>query len=331
MRTLADALGFPAREIRMRYSRWELPVTLAARHSLLGVHETTRHVFKPPWPGLLLTAGRRNEAAALWVARASQGTTRVVHLGRPWHHPKHFDLIISTSQYLVPPADNVITLDLPLSAATTCRGDARRFEHLPRPHIVLLIGGHSGALTLHDAMAKALATQVNALADKLEGSLLASTSARTPACAARHLQGLAARKYLWCWGGPDNPYQDLLASADAVVVTSDSASMFADALTTGKPVLLFNLRDTTWWRHSANYRINALVHRLAMRLAPERLRRDLGRTHEHMVSAGHAVWFGPQITDLPHTRQFVNRDLDRALKAVRALVQPGPRPGSSHQ
>jgi mitochondrial fission protein ELM1 len=45
-----------------------------------------------------------------------------------------------------------------------------------------------------------------------------------------------------------NPYVSLLALADAIVVTSDSANMVGEAVSTGAPVLLFDL-PKTYIRH----------------------------------------------------------------------------------
>ena len=308
----------------MQYSVWELPITLSAQPSLLGLSAATRLHMRPPWPGLVLTAGRRNEAAALWIAKASQGTTKLVHLGRPWHHPRHFDLVLTTHQYMVPAAKNVVTLDLPLSEATPEPGSSSRFDHLPKPQLALLIGGHSGALTLHDTLAKKLIEQASNLAQALSGSLLVSTSARTPISTSRRLDGLEVPNHLWRWGEPNNPYRDYLASADAFLVTSDSASMFADALSTSKPVLIFDLADPNWWHLSESFRLNALLHRLAMHIAPRRMRRDLRRTHDRMVAAGHAEWFSGEVNQLPNTTPFDNRDLDRARLAVRSLLGAKP-------
>ncbi len=324
MRALAQSLGDCHREIPLHYSVWELPVTLSARPSLFGLSARTRSHIKPPWPDLLLTAGRRNEAAALWIAKASRGSTKLVQLGRPWHHPDRFDLVLTTPQYMLAAAEKIFILDLPLNTAAFERNVSSRFDHLPRPHLALLIGGHSGALTLHEPLARELLGHASRLTNTLSGSLLVSTSARTPISTIRLLDNLEAPHHLWRWGEPNNPYQDYLASADALIVTSDSASMFADALATSKPVLIFDLSDSRWWRHLQSYRLKALTHRLAMRLAPRRMRRDLARIHDRMVAAKHAEWLTGDVSELPSTTPFENRDLERAVAAVRRLVHTKP-------
>ncbi len=74
--------------------------------------------LEPPWPDLVLTAGRRNELVARWIRDASGGRSRIVHVGRPWSNPSRFDLVVSNRQYLLDAGDNVIVNDLPLTDLT---------------------------------------------------------------------------------------------------------------------------------------------------------------------------------------------------------------------
>ena len=67
----------------LRFHRGELLVTLLQTPSLLGLVPSARTGIEPPWPQLVLTAGRRNEPVARWIQRRSGGRTRLVHVGRP--------------------------------------------------------------------------------------------------------------------------------------------------------------------------------------------------------------------------------------------------------
>ena len=309
----------------MRYSRMELPTTLSSRPSLRGLSRESRDAIVPPWPELVLTAGRRNEAAARWISQASNKRSKIVHIGRPWHHPRHFDLVITTPQYQIRPAPNVVCLDLPLHAASHRKARTDTFDHLPKPCLALLIGGHSGALTLHRHFARELVDRASRLAEHLAGSLLASTSARTPAAVNEILSGLRVPNHTWCWGAPENPYRDYLDIADAFIVTSDSVSMLAEALATAKPLLVFDLKEDDWWRRLANYRPNALLHRIAMRVAPKRLRRDVGCIHQKLIDSGNAHWLEAHMTQLPSASAYQSVDLLRATEAARALCAGGTR------
>ena len=53
------------------------------------------------------------------------------------------------------------------------------------------------------------------------------------------MRGLATGRGFFWDGAGDNPYVPMLALADAVVVTADSANMAGEAAATGAPVLLF--------------------------------------------------------------------------------------------
>lgn len=305
----------------MHYSRWEPLVTLSFKPSVLAISSHMRKTFSPPWPDLVLTAGRRNEAVARWIQHASGHRSKVVHIGRPWHHARHFDLVITTPQYQVDAAPNVVMMNLPLHQPPQPSLAQEKFDHLPRPRIVLLIGGNSGALTLRTQLAKKLISQTNALAHRLGGSVLASTSARTPAFLRPLLGELSVPHHVWCWGEPDNPYQDYLSVADAFVVTSDSVSMLAEAISTSRPVLIFDLAERRWWRRIAHYRPNALLHRAAMRIAPSRLKRDAGRIHQRLVEAGRAHWLGAELAELPTSQPLAHQDLNTASASVRELFR----------
>ena len=320
MRALAKALAFKTRELPMRYTPWELMVTLSGSASLASIERESRMQLQPPWPNLVLTAGRRNEAAALHIRKASGGSTKIVHLGRPWHQPGRFDLVLFSTSYRLEAGAALVELELPLKPEIARRQATSRFEHLPRPHIALLIGGNSGALTLDDRHSERLLRRASALARSLSASLLISTSARTPAAVNRHLEHVDVPHCVWRWGEPDNPYVAFLASADALIITGDSASMLSEALALAKPVLVFDFADGNWWRHLSSYRPNALVHRLAMRLAPMRLRRDSGRVHRRLIEAGHAAWLVDGLDRLPQCVPYENKDLQRATEAVRQLL-----------
>src|SRR5215470_16228684 len=95
---LAEALGWPLAVKSFRYRRTELLTNLMLGPTLAGTVPTGSSVLAPPWPDLVITAGRRNEPVARWIEAASGGTTRLVHLGRPWADPRHFDLVIATPQ-----------------------------------------------------------------------------------------------------------------------------------------------------------------------------------------------------------------------------------------
>jgi len=93
------------------------------------------------------------------------------------------------------------------------------------------------------------------------GSLMVTTSPRTSVEAADALEAaLGANILLHRWSpGSDNPYAAFLASADAFIVTGDSASMVAEACARNKPLTIFPLSE----RLELLPAIGPLIHRLA--------------------------------------------------------------------
>ncbi len=118
-----------------------------------------------------------------------------------------------------------------------------RLADLPRPYTVLLVGGDSSSYALDAVTAARLGREASARVRASGGTLLLTTSARTPAAAAEALLAAVdcrAHVYRWRADDSDNPYFAFLALADRFIVTADSASLVTEACATGRPVELFD-------------------------------------------------------------------------------------------
>ncbi len=343
---LAEALGWPF-EVRHIHARaWELLPHLLLRSTLAGIDRQRSSPLQPPWPELVISAGRRNEPVAQWLRRqaARQGGThtRLVHIGRPWAHPERYDLVVSTPQYFLPEGGSVICNPLPLHRV---RADAARnaalalapsLAALPRPYTVVLLGGDSGPFVFTPAKAARMGRLVQAMRQPCGGSVLVTDSRRTPLAASEALwQALGEPRKRHSWhasGAGENPYLALLGLADRFVVSGESMSMLAEAAALGRPLYLFDPGDgaTPWWRLRHNYRHKPLSHHLAMRLAPLRMRRDVSRIQQALVDSGRAAWLEdaprciregcePGMAATPEGQD----DVGRAAARVRALFEPG--------
>jgi mitochondrial fission protein ELM1 len=200
-------------------------------------------------------------------------------------------LIITSPQFRLPAAANVVELTLPLHRLDQeAMGKAAvlvapKLSALPRPWITLLVGGTSTPDVLDGATASDLARKALTYAEERKGSLVVVTSPRTGRKAERAiaetLDGLA-HICLWSRDADANHYLGYLHLADSFIVTSDSISMIAEAIHTGKPVDVFNLPQRTTWLQSA---INWLHER--NRLAISQVLFDSGfievRTNRHLV------------------------------------------------
>ncbi len=268
---------------------WMLPPTLA----VLG--REARGKIAPPWPDLVIGVGRRQVPVARYIQQQTPGV-RLVWLGRPRAPLAWFDLVLTTAQYGLPAEHNVIELELPPALAMD--GNAAEvarwreaFAELPRPRIGVLVGGARWPLMFDARDAQRLGREVMALARRQGGSWIVSTSPRTGARQARALhEMLKPPGWFHFWRANDgrgNPHRALLRIADGFVVTSDSASMMAEAMRSGRPVWLFPLRRL---RFAPRWGAERGVTRwLAIRglLTPPR---DMRRLCERLVARGAARW-----------------------------------------
>ncbi|MFZ5492403.1 MAG: ELM1/GtrOC1 family putative glycosyltransferase [Pseudomonadota bacterium] len=292
----AAALRWPGQVHRLRFSALSrLPGWLKGASRLGLTHGEPP--LAPPWPDLVIAAGRRSASVARWVARQSGGRTRSVLLGRPRAPLSAFDLIVTTPQYGLPVRGNVLHLPAPPAAPTAA--DAGDIEHWrqrwaaqPRPWIGVLAGGDRAPYRLDADAASRLAYAAQTLATRRGGSVLATTGPRTSPAAAAALfsrLGDAAFRHRYASGESANPYRALLALADCFIVTGDSASMLAEAASTGRPVAVFDLPP----RHSTARRLLnwvekrlGLVERAAGSRGTARQQNRLGRLYDRLLAAG---------------------------------------------
>ncbi|MGI9419429.1 MAG: mitochondrial fission ELM1 family protein [Geminicoccaceae bacterium] len=245
---LAEALGEPFAIKSVGYRQlarlpnWLLP------SNLIGLTPATRETLVPPWPDVIIGAGRRTARIGRWV-KQRHAAVSLVQLMWPGSS-EGFDLIAVPEHDRVP-ADPVLmrTLGPPhrLTSERLRRSAAEmapRLVGLPRPYVACLVGGTSKHVTFTPDDARALVAGAGELAGQRDGSLLVTTSRRTgEACTAALRQALDEQEpcphWLHCWAPEgDNPYIGMLGSADAVVVSADSASMCAEACAPGVPVYL---------------------------------------------------------------------------------------------
>lgn len=330
---LAQAVGGHVQRVQMRDG---LARTLGGRlFNSFGQHAPwhAESCVDSPFPDLMIAAGGRCAALGRWVKEASGGRTKVVIIGRPWARLSDFDLIVTTPQYALPARENVQINMLPLNHVEATRDDrsviawARRFDHLPRPWIGVLIGGNSGSFRLTRSCARRLAWRLNEVAAKTGGSLLVTTSSRTPAKAIAILaEELSAPHYLHIWQPDrrDNPHAAILAHSDGLVVTAESASMIAEAVNTGRPVELFQLKE-----RRASRLLTTLPSALGLNwligLGPDlgywTPPRDMRRMHRDLAQRN---LVGRCDTVTPHAAQtrLIDRDLARTASRIRQLLVP---------
>jgi mitochondrial fission protein ELM1 len=241
---LAEGLGFTPRLIEVKAkSFWSLLPASLWPLPLSGTTPTLR----PPWPDLIIAAGRASVAPTARIRRLSQGRTKVVQLQNPRVDPSLFDAVIAPAHDKLS-GPNVITTKGALHRVTIQRvsEDLVRFrevfESLQRPITTVLIGGTNRCYKITPEVMIELVASLKAVLSQNGGSLAITVSRRTePENLAALKEALAGLPhYLWSGDG-DNPYFAMLGIADAIVVTSDSVSMTSEACALGAPVYIYHL------------------------------------------------------------------------------------------
>lgn len=338
LRALAAGLGWPSEVKQLAYRGPEPLLRLMSRASLAGIDLARSSPLAPPWPDLVICSGRGAEAVAFWI-RVQHPACRLVFIGTPWAAHARFDLIITTPQYRLPQAPNVLHNRLPLHdampdvLAAAAAAWAERLAQLPRPFTAVLVGGRSGPYLMTPQAAARLGRMASDMAKADGGSLLITTSARTsPAAADALADAISVPCHLHRWAGAmgENPFHAFLGLAHRIIVTADSVSMMAEAVSTGKPVLLFDIEEGRYamraeersagapaaigWRGRS---LDATLFRLLINHAPPRFSRDLRIIHRQLVSDGHAQWLG----DPPRPAASLPPEdgLARAVARIRGL------------
>jgi mitochondrial fission protein ELM1 len=236
---LAEAAGLSPKLLDLKpkspYS-WFSAAWWPAPLRAVGLHE------RPD--GLLFTAG--GTGAAVGAALRREGT-RVVQVQHPRMNLRKFDLVVANAHDRIA-GRNVIVTRTALHRARPAVLEAarqtwtRRFAHLPRPLVAVLVGGSNGRFTLDENQAQLLGRNLAAMIARDRVGVVLTTSRRTAADVHESLRGALAPLGAWIWDGEgDNPYYGMLACADAIVVTVDSISMVSEAVATTAPVLLADL------------------------------------------------------------------------------------------
>ncbi|PON78045.1 Mitochondrial fission protein ELM1-like [Parasponia andersonii] len=234
-----------------------------------------RENFDKDGPLLVVASGRDTIHVSSSIRRLAPESVFVVQIQHPRSHLSRFDLVVTPrhdyypltphAQEQIPwflrrwitpcepPGRNVVltvgALHQADSAALRKAASAWHDElaSLPKPLLVVNIGGPSGNCRYGVDLAKQLASMLQTVLSSC-GSVRISFSRRTPEKVSKMLvKELSAnpKVYIWDGEGP-NPHLGHLAWADAFVITADSVSMLSEACTTGKPVYVIGAEQCTW-------------------------------------------------------------------------------------
>lgn len=197
-----------------------------------------------PAPQLAIGCGRQ---AALATRLLRERGAKTVQILDPRIDPSHWDAIVAPEHDGLRGA-NVVTLlgslnpvdDVWLAQA---RDRFAAFSLLPQPRTALLLGGTSAHARFDRMAFEVLASKLEAVLARDGGSVLATTSRRTPKDLREALRHRYDETPGLVWRGPEdgeNPYAGLLAWADRIVCSPDSVNMISEACATAAPVFVFD-------------------------------------------------------------------------------------------
>jgi uncharacterized protein len=221
--------------------------------------------LRGPAPDVVIASGRMTVPYMRAWKRAHPGVFAVFVQDPRWARDE-MDLIWAPEHDAVqgPNVVKTLTSPHPFSPARLAAARAApdpRLAALPGPRCAVVLGGSSGAQHFTRADLMNMAGALGAI--RAQGyRLMITPSRRTPRELAAVARAGAGDGFFW-EGNGENPYGSMLALADAILVTGDSANMVGEATATGAPVHVF---EPTGGRPGKLRRyIDALVERGAVR------------------------------------------------------------------
>jgi mitochondrial fission protein ELM1 len=242
-RALADALGLATREFVLEphlpwraLAPWRLPGAAAAFGA--GFQRLLDSTGEPP----VLAIGCGRQAALATRVLRERGATAVQILD-PRIASTHWDIVIAPAHDALRGA-NVLEMlgslnpvdDHWLGSARAAFSEIGRF---PGPRTTLLFGGPGAHLAMPSRDVDRWLATVRALVIREGGSVLATTSRRTPPGLVERVRTCLSDLPGLVWTGTvdgRNPYAALLGWADRIICTGDSVNMVSEACATGAPV-----------------------------------------------------------------------------------------------
>jgi mitochondrial fission protein ELM1 len=202
-----------------------------------------REPLAPPFPDLAIASGRR---AVPYVRRLKRLSPRTltVFLKDPRSGRRAADLVWVPEHDRLRGDNVLVTLTSPHRMTPErlrlARAGARAdILALGRPRVAVLVGGPSKDVAFTARDVEAFCDRLDMLASGGAG-LMVTASRRTPASLSDRIAAILSGRQAFLWDGTgENPYGEMLATADAFVVTAESVNMVGEAVATGRPVHVF--------------------------------------------------------------------------------------------
>ncbi len=247
---VAEALGGPYVVKDLRYGPLGRMPNIILGSSLRALNSDTRGGITPPWPDVLISAGRRAASVARYIKMASGGHCFVCHLMYPGiYQAASLDLVVVPAHDQVTGSNVIAVTGAPHRVTEMRLEDAREiwrvaWRDIPRPLLGVLLGGGGRRMLFEVKDAERLADEVADWQSLNGGSVLITTSRRSGTIGLSLLECLRMRgiepAVYHAWNSPeDNPYMGILAAAEVLIVTGDSVSMLSEACAAPGSVFIY--------------------------------------------------------------------------------------------
>jgi len=203
-----------------------------------------RALIAPPYPDMIIASGRRTVPYVRVVVKKTEGKCRAVFMKYPGCDVSSLGLMWAPSHDKKSGPTIISTLTSPHLITPEKLDDRRKncapaIKALPGFKLGVLLGGNTRHVrydkTTIDAFLAPLKTKLPF------DALLVTGSRRTPSRLIEAIRQTTAGIPSFIWDGHgENPYFDIIANADAFLVTGDSHNLVSEALAGGKPVYVFD-------------------------------------------------------------------------------------------
>lgn len=258
-------LNLPFVTKHIRYNKLFFLRFILNVNSKVGFSKSSISSCIPPWPDLVISAGRRSAHFACWIKKQSRGISKLVSIMFPGKAmSQNFSLIALPNHDVIKDTINTSNIVRITGAPTNISEDllneqkikfSNILSSLPKPWIAVLVGGSTKKHSFTIEFANQFAQDLKLLSKSSLGSVLLATSRRTSKEMERVLlHNISSPRHISLWGADNlNHYLTYLALADVIVVTGDSITMCSEACALNKPVYIYlptYLKDTKYEKFS---------------------------------------------------------------------------------
>lgn len=262
-KSLAKILDFKYITKNMEYTVWaKLPNCL--RFGNFDLTQDSQKALNSEKPDVIISAGRRSAAIAMRIKK-KYPNIKIIQIMNGDIPEKYIDV------YLLPNHDRkagkkytkkYVFIDGAISFLDKEKLEyikkswEGKFSEYKKPWITLMVGGPHKHGSFTRVNAKHMMNLSLKLATRLGGSLLITTSRRTPDKASKYIKQLAEESEVQTYfhdanNDFDNPYKGLVAISDYFIITGDSVTMISEALETRKPIYIFSMPNMIRDKHES--------------------------------------------------------------------------------